>query len=68
MAKTIRTSDGDLLDVLCLQAYGHLGGTVEQVLAANPGLASLSQPYPSGVWIHLPDLPAASQAVVTLWE
>ena len=34
MATICRTSDGDLLDTLCYQQYGHLNGTVEAVLAA----------------------------------
>ena len=41
MATTIKTSDGDVLDRLCHQHYGHLMGTVEAVLEANPGLAAL---------------------------
>lgn len=35
MATTCRTSDGDLLDTICHNYYGHLGGTVEAVLDAN---------------------------------
>jgi phage tail protein X len=31
MAMICRTSDGDLLDTLCYQHYGHLKGTVEAV-------------------------------------
>ena len=36
MARTIRTSDGDRLDILCFRYYGDLQGTVEAVLDANP--------------------------------
>lgn len=68
MAMTIRTSDGDRLDALCHQHYGHLRGCVEAVLVANPGLASVIQPYPSGVLINLPDLPPPVRESVTLWE
>ncbi|WP_017127927.1 tail protein X, partial [Pseudomonas gingeri] len=39
MAKTCRTSDGDLLDTLCYRYYGHLNGSMEAVLEANQGLA-----------------------------
>jgi phage tail protein X len=68
MAKTVRTSDGDILDTLCLGYYGNLAGTVETVLDANPGLASIPQPYPSGVIITFPDLPAAAPApTINLW-
>ncbi|MED5608478.1 tail protein X [Pseudomonas sp. JH-2] len=67
MAKIYRTSDGDLLDTLCYQVYGHLNGTVESVLEANPGLADRPQPLPAGVQILMPDLPAASSEEVQLW-
>lgn len=36
MATICRTSSGDLLDVICQHHYGHLNGTVEAVLEANP--------------------------------
>ncbi|MEL7940962.1 tail protein X [Pseudomonas delhiensis] len=68
MAKTCRTSDGDLLDTLCYQVYGHLNGTVEAVLEANPGLADRPQPLPAGVQILMPDLPAAVDEQVLLWD
>ncbi|MCG9116532.1 tail protein X [Laribacter hongkongensis] len=68
MAKTIRTCDGDILDVICRIHYGHLAGTVEAVLAANPGLAAKRQPFSAGVVITLPDLPAPTRETVTLWE
>ena len=53
MATTIKTSDGDVLDRICHQHYGHLMGTVEAVLEANPGRAARSQPFVSGVVITL---------------
>ncbi len=68
MATTIKTSDGDVLDRLCQQHYGHLMGTVEAVLEANPGLAGLSQPFVFGVAIHLPDLAPARTDVINLWD
>ena len=48
MATTCRTSDGDLLDTLCYQYYGHLNGCVEAVLDANQGLADEPQPFRAG--------------------
>lgn len=45
MATTIKTSDGDVLDRLFHQYYGHVMGTVEAVLEANPGLAVRAQPF-----------------------
>jgi len=68
MATTCRTSDGDLLDSICHNFYGHLTGSVEAVLDANQGLADEPQPYRAGVVITLPDLEAPVQEQVTLWD
>lgn len=68
MATTVRTNDGDLLDVICYHHYGHLLGTVEAVYNANPGLAAIPQPYQSGLLILLPDLPRATAEPVRLWS
>jgi len=67
MATTCRTSDGDLLDTLCYQHYGHLNGTVELVLQENPGLADELQPYRAGVIIVLPELAPPSIETIELW-
>ncbi|QQD56234.1 tail protein X [Pseudomonas fluorescens BBc6R8] len=68
MATICRTSDGDLLDTLCYQHYGHLNGTVEAVLAANRLLADEPQPLRTGLLITFPVLadPVAEQ--VQLWD
>lgn len=68
MATTCRTSDGDLLDTICHNFYGHLNGSVEAVLDANQGLAEEVQPYRDGVVIVLPDLAPPAQEQVTLWD
>ncbi|WP_350614736.1 tail protein X [Pseudomonas sp. HY7a-MNA-CIBAN-0227] len=68
MATTCRTSDGDMLDVICHNFYGHLNGTVEAVLGANQGLSEEAQPYRAGVLIRLPDLLAPVDDVVMLWN
>ena len=68
MAMTCRTSDGDLLDTLCYDFYGHLNGSVETVLDANQGLADEPQPFRGGVLIWLPDLPDPSDGTVMLWD
>lgn len=68
MATTCRTSEGDVLDVLCQHYYGHLKGTVEAVLNANQGLSDEPQPYRAGLLILLPDLPAPTEAQVQLWD
>ena len=68
MVTTCRTSDGDLLDVICLHYYGHLNGTVEAVLEANPDLAREAQPYRAGVLIQLPDLSAPAVELLQLFD
>jgi len=68
MATTCRTSDGDLLDTICHNFYGHLSGTVEAVLDANQGLADELQPFRAGVLIVLPALSAPVAEQVTLWD
>lgn len=68
MARTIRTSDGDRLDELCHYYYGHLNGTVEAVVSANPGLAATAQPFAAGVLILLPDVARAIEKRVQLWS
>ncbi|OLY76461.1 phage tail protein [Pseudomonas sp. ATCC PTA-122608] len=68
MATTCRTSDGDMLDVICHNVYGHLNGSTEAVLDANQGLADEPQPYRAGVVIYLPDLPRPTGEGVSLWD
>jgi phage tail protein X len=68
MAMTCRTSDGDLLDTICHNYYGHLRGTVEAVLEANEGLARQPQPYAAGIRIVLPDVIESTDATVQLWS
>jgi len=68
MAKTCRTSEGDVLDTLCQHYYGHLNGTVEAVLEANQGLADEAQPFRSGVLIRLPEVSVPGTATVQLWD
>lgn len=67
MATICRTSEGDLLDTLCQQYYGHLSGSVEAVLDANQGLADEPQPFRTGVQILLPDLLTQTDEVIQLW-
>lgn len=61
------TRDGERLDTLCRRHYGHLRGSVEAVLAANPGLATRTPHLPGGVRVVLPPLPAPAPARVRLW-
>lgn len=68
MATTCRTSDGDILDVICQHYYGHLIGTVEAVLDANQGLSDEPQPFRAGLLIKLPDIASRTDTAVTLWD
>lgn len=68
MATICRTSDGDVLDTICHGYYGHLAGTVEAVLQANPGLADQPQPFVAGLQILLPDLASPAVEQVMLWD
>ena len=68
MAKTIRTSNGDILDEICNAYYGTLPGMVEAVYSANPGLAAHDQPFASGIVITLPDVDAPRDESVQLWS
>lgn len=52
---TYRTSDGDMADEIAFRHYGTTSsGVVEQLLAANPGLADYGPVLPAGLVITLP--------------
>lgn len=70
MAQQYRTSEGDTVDFIAWKYYGtQEGQVVEQLLAANPGLADLGPKLPAGVIITLPELTAVGQAKgVKLWD
>ena len=67
-ATVLRSVDGDVLDGVVWRHYGRVAGGVEQVLAANPGLAALGPVLPPGTRIELPELrlPAAAAAAARL--
>lgn len=67
MATIYRTSDGDVLDLVCFRFYGQVGMTA-QVLSANPNLSELGSVLPSNIEILLPDLVTQSKEVVSLWD
>ena len=68
--RTIRTIDGDMLDVICLNHYGHAHRYVEAVLADNPGLADHGPVLSAGIIMVLPDLTELrhQEAAVRLWD
>jgi phage tail protein X len=69
MAKTIITSDGDMLDLIAFREYGYSSGAVEAILNANYGLADRPPVLPAGIIIILPDIaPAPAKQPVRLWD
>jgi len=64
------TIDGDVVDLVAFNFYGHHVGTTEIVLEANPGLASRSAYLPAGVVIRLPNIkpPVVEQELISLWD
>lgn len=64
-----RCSEGDVLDAICLAHYGRTG-TVEAVLAINPGLGSHGPILPAGLVITLPNLGPATKVrhTIRLWD
>lgn len=70
MASTYITRDGDTVDAIAWKFYGSTANrVVEQVLAANRGVADHGPTLPAGVRLTLPDVqaPAKSQGV-KLWD
>lgn len=56
---------GERLDLICHRHYGHLNGTVEAVLAANPGLAARINPaHLSGGEVLILPAPAARRSTL----
>ncbi len=70
MATTIRSIEGDTVDLLALRAYGRTAGTTEALLDANPGLAGNGIFLPVGTVAVVPDAPALETApdIVNLWD
>lgn len=66
---TYRAKDGEMVDDICQQYYGRTLGVVEQVYAANRGLAELGPRLPAGTLVELPDIeePEASVRYPELW-
>ena len=65
-----RTKDGDVLDALCSKHYGETLYNIEEVFAANPGLAAHGPVLPSGLLITLPAIEAETPkaATIRLWD
>lgn len=70
MAQQYRTRDGDTVEFIAWKQYGtQAGQVVEQMLAANPGLADYGPTLPGGLVVQLPDLVTAGTTEgVKLWD
>lgn len=69
MANVLHAAQGDTVDAICWRHYGRTAGVVEQVLDANPGLASLGPILPHGTAVQLPDITTQQQRqTVQLWD
>lgn len=68
--QTYVTSDGDTIDYIAWKYYGNQDqGTVEQLLAANKGVADMGPELEAGITITLPEIitPATEQGI-KLWD
>lgn len=65
-----RTKDGDVLDAICGRYYGNVPYNIEDVIAANPGLATHGPVLRAGVIITLPDVEdiAPTRPTIRLWS
>lgn len=65
-----RTKDGDVLDAICDRHYVDVRYNIDEVLAANPGLAAHGPVLPSGVLVVLPvvETAAPSRPTIRLWD
>lgn len=65
----VYAQQGDTLDEICFRYYGRTQQVVEQIYAANPGLAENGPILPHGCEITLPPLSTSSTGeAVNLWD
>lgn len=70
MALQYKTSEGDTADYIAWKQYGTTDRlVVEQLLAANKGLADLGPLLPANVLVTLPEIDTTEKtAGVRLWD
>jgi len=65
----VTAEQGDTVDSICWRYYGRTESVVEQVYAANVGLAAQGAILPHGYAVELPDISlAAVSETVSLWD
>lgn len=64
------TRDGDMMDEIAFRLYGSASAeAVQQIMAANPGIADTGPELPAGMVLEIPELAApAAQQGVRLWD
>ncbi|MDP3579150.1 tail protein X [Methyloversatilis sp.] len=69
-SSTVRTMQGDTVDLVCWRFYGRTTGVTEQVLEANRGLAQLGPVLPAGTAVVMPSIAVApeTQQRLQLWN
>lgn len=70
-AITVSAMAGETLSNLVWRTLGRSRGAVEQVLEANPGLATVAHALPEGTVVTIPpaaDAPTARPGTVKLWD
>ena len=62
--------DGDVVDLIAFNFYGHHVGTTAIVLDANPGLSEFPAYLPAGVTVRLPNVtpPTEEKELISLWD
>ncbi|HGJ5877305.1 MAG TPA: tail protein X [Arsenophonus sp.] len=66
----VLSQQNESLDEICFRYYGTNIGTVERVLAVNPGLCDQATRLPMGVEIQLPEIASLSsnRLQLVLWD
>ena len=68
--KTVKSVQGDTIDLICWRYDGRTAGVTETVLESNPALAKQGPILVLGTEVVLPDIPAQQQMTKTinLWD
>ncbi|QCR37042.1 tail protein X [Nissabacter sp. SGAir0207] len=65
----VYAQQGETVDEICYRHYGRTQQVLEQVYAANPGLASQGAILPHGYPVALPTLASAgTKETLNLWD
>lgn len=67
--RTVRSVQGDTIDLICLRHYGRTQGVVEAVYAANPALADQGPVLPRNTLVKMPeDVNLNQDESIKLWD